>query len=176
MRIVFTPNDLSGILVCVIDLLNLKSQCYKCPHMMMLSNGSIFRVTGHLCGSPVNSTHKGQRRWALKFSLICVWINGWVNNGEAGDFSETLSRPLWRHFNEIRSDICIATPQFRLLHTNYRHTRNAICMTIISHGPLGILHAFSCHNVITCCITSRYHPLLMLMKQFAISLTAGMGK
>ena len=20
------------------------------------------------------------------FSLICVWINGWVNNGEAGDF------------------------------------------------------------------------------------------
>ena len=23
---------------------------------------------------------------ALRFSLICVWINGWVNNGEAGDF------------------------------------------------------------------------------------------
>ena len=20
------------------------------------------------------------------FSLVCVWINGWVNNGEAGDF------------------------------------------------------------------------------------------
>ena len=20
------------------------------------------------------------------FSLICAWINGWVNNGEAGDF------------------------------------------------------------------------------------------
>ena len=24
-------------------------------------------------------------RGALMFSLICVWINGWVNNGEAGD-------------------------------------------------------------------------------------------
>ena len=24
---------------------------------------------------------------ALMFSLICVWINGWVNNGEAGDLT-----------------------------------------------------------------------------------------
>ena len=35
--------------------------------------------------SPVNSPHKGQWRGALMFSLICAWINGWVNNGEAGD-------------------------------------------------------------------------------------------
>ena len=35
--------------------------------------------------SPVNSPHKGQWRWALMFSLICVWINAWVNNREAGD-------------------------------------------------------------------------------------------
>ena len=35
--------------------------------------------------SPVNSAHKGQWRGALMFSLICVWINGWVNNREAGD-------------------------------------------------------------------------------------------
>ena len=35
--------------------------------------------------SPVNSPHKGQWRGALIFSLICSWINGWVNNGEAGD-------------------------------------------------------------------------------------------
>ena len=35
--------------------------------------------------SPVNSPHKGQWRRALMFSLTCVWINGWVNNGEAGD-------------------------------------------------------------------------------------------
>ena len=34
---------------------------------------------------PVNSPHKGQWREALMFSLICVWINGWVNNREAGD-------------------------------------------------------------------------------------------
>ena len=36
--------------------------------------------------SPVNSPHKGQWHGALMFSLICAWINGWVNNGGAGDF------------------------------------------------------------------------------------------
>ena len=34
---------------------------------------------------PVNSPHKGQWRRALMLSLICAWINGWVNNGETGD-------------------------------------------------------------------------------------------
>ena len=34
---------------------------------------------------PVNSPHKGQWRGALMFALIYVWINGWVNNREAGD-------------------------------------------------------------------------------------------
>ena len=33
--------------------------------------------------SPVNSPHKGQGRGALMFSLICAWINGWVNNRKA---------------------------------------------------------------------------------------------
>ena len=35
--------------------------------------------------SPVNSPHIGQWCGALIFSLICVWINSWVNNHEAGD-------------------------------------------------------------------------------------------
>ena len=33
--------------------------------------------------SPVNFPHKGQWRGALMFSLICAWINDWVNNREA---------------------------------------------------------------------------------------------
>ena len=44
--------------------------------MMMSSNGNIFRVTGPLCGE-----FTGLRM----FSLICTRLNGWVNNGEAGD-------------------------------------------------------------------------------------------
>ena len=35
--------------------------------------------------SPVNSPHKDQWRGALMFSLICTWINGWVNKRKAGD-------------------------------------------------------------------------------------------
>ena len=35
--------------------------------------------------SQVNSPHKRQWRGALMFSLICVWINGWVNNRKADD-------------------------------------------------------------------------------------------
>ena len=34
---------------------------------------------------PVNSPHKDHWRGALMCSLICVWINDWVNNREAGD-------------------------------------------------------------------------------------------
>ena len=49
--------------------------------------------------SPVNSPHKSQWRGALMFSLICVWINGWVNNREAGDLRRYRA-PLWRHCND----------------------------------------------------------------------------
>ena len=35
--------------------------------------------------SSVNSPHKGQWRGALTFSLICAWINGWVNYCDAVD-------------------------------------------------------------------------------------------
>ena len=48
--------------------------------MMTSSNANIFRVP--LCG---DSPHKGQWRGALMFSLVCTWINGWVNNRETGD-------------------------------------------------------------------------------------------
>ena len=35
--------------------------------------------------SLVNSPQKGQWRGGLMFSLICAWINGWLNNRDAGD-------------------------------------------------------------------------------------------
>ena len=34
---------------------------------------------------PGEFPHKGQWRGALMFSLICVWMKGWVNTREAGD-------------------------------------------------------------------------------------------
>ena len=57
--------------------------------MITSSNGNIFRIPGHMCGEFTGHRwiprHKGQWRGALMFSLICAWINGWVNNREAGD-------------------------------------------------------------------------------------------
>ena len=35
--------------------------------------------------SPVKSPHKGQWRGALIFSLMCAYLNVWVNTREAGD-------------------------------------------------------------------------------------------
>ena len=65
--------------------------------------------------SPVNSPHKGQWRGALMFSLICVWINCWVNNREAGDLRRycahydvsvmvCLSMFLWLSFAAVQAD------------------------------------------------------------------------
>ena len=56
--------------------------------MMTSSNWNILRLTGHLCGEftgPQWIPRTWQWRGALMFSLICVWISSWVNNGEAGD-------------------------------------------------------------------------------------------
>ena len=76
-------------------------------YMMTSSNEIIFRVTGPLCGdftrSPVNSPHKGQWRGALVFSIICAWMNGWVNNGETSD--------LRRH--RAHYDVIVMTAFFR---------------------------------------------------------------
>ena len=52
--------------------------------------------------SPVTA-HKGQWCETLKFSLICAWINGWVNNHEAGD-----SRRHRTHY-----DVTVMDPAYR---------------------------------------------------------------
>ena len=70
--------------------------------MMTSSNGNIFRVTGPLCGE--YSPHKCQWHGAL----ICAGINGWVNNGEAGD--------LRRHRSNY--DVIVMVSGFNCVATN----------------------------------------------------------
>ena len=54
-------------------------------NMMTSSNGKIFRVTSHLCGEFTGHRCIPAQR-PLMFSLIDTRIiNGWVNNGLAGD-------------------------------------------------------------------------------------------
>ena len=40
---------------------------------------------GGIHRSSVNSPQKGQWRGASMLSLVCTWINGWVNNRQPGD-------------------------------------------------------------------------------------------
>ena len=53
--------------------------------MKTTSNGNISALLVICDQWPVNSPHKDQWRGAFMFSLICAWINGWVNNRETGD-------------------------------------------------------------------------------------------
>ena len=58
---------------------------------MTSSNENIFCVTGLLCGEFAGhrwiprTNSRRQWRGALIFSLICIWNNSWVNNGDTGD-------------------------------------------------------------------------------------------
>ena len=57
---------------------------------------------------PVNSSHKGQWRGVLMFSLICVWINGWVNTREAGDL-----RGYRAHYDVTVMWLCLSPESWR---------------------------------------------------------------
>ena len=84
--------------------------------MMTSSNGNNFpRCWPFVRGnnwSPLNSPHKGQWCGALIFSFICAWINGWVNNREAGD--------LKRHRDHYDVTAMIAAGICPHLHVNTR--------------------------------------------------------
>ena len=93
---------------------------------MTSSNGNIFRVTGHLCGE-----FTGDRKSvtdALMFSLICVWINDWVNNREAGDLRRNRA-----HYDVILMDqtLNIAYPISRS-HVIRKHSIDQISRNILS--------------------------------------------
>ena len=65
------------------------SYCVHTRVTMTSWKWNIFRITGPLCGK-LNGEFPAQRPVTgsfdvFLFSFICVWINGWVNNREAGD-------------------------------------------------------------------------------------------
>ena len=64
--------------------------------------------------SPVNSPLKGHWRGALMFSLICAWMNDWVNNREAG----TLRRHRG-HYDVIVMDCGDMDMLFSKIHHGY---------------------------------------------------------
>ena len=75
--------------------------------MMTSSNGSIFRVTGHLCGnSPVPGEFPTQRPVTRSFDVFFdLRLNKRLSKQSSGWWFKTLSRPLWRHCNVNFLDI-----------------------------------------------------------------------
>ena len=76
----------------------------------------------------MNSPHKGQWRGALVFSLICVWINGWVNNREAGDL-----RRYRAHY-----DVTVMSITFSNIHrlSNKKHISGVLCACMETFSAL----------------------------------------
>ena len=66
------------------------------PSYEIMMTSSDWNISALLATCAENSPHKGQWRGALMFSLICVWINDWVNNRRAGDL-----RRHRRHCNDL---------------------------------------------------------------------------
>ena len=99
--------------------------------------------------SPVNSPHKDQWRWALVFSLICAWINGWVNNNEVGDlrhhrahYDVIVSMLLWHwrpctndfmlnNIININSFFCLNNAVIGICYYTYIYC----CLYLVCHQP-----------------------------------------
>ena len=67
--------------------------------------------------SPVNSPHKGQWRGDMMFSLICAWINGWVNNRGAGDLRR----------NRAHYDVTAMSIEMYMPHSNVPYKYQLTC-------------------------------------------------
>ena len=90
--------------------------------------------------SPVNSPHKGQWRGTLMFSLICARINGWVNNGEAGD--------LRRHRAHYDVIVMMCFVQYILCCRNYLH--GISCQIVLTSIAVGTFIDMDYLNHIVC--------------------------
>ena len=81
--------------------------CWIRWHHQMEKFSALLALCAGIHQSPLNSLHKGHWRRTLIFSLICVWINGWVNNCGAGN--------LRRH--RAHHDVIVMSPT----PTHYHH-------------------------------------------------------
>ena len=122
--------------------------------------------------SPVNSIHKGQWRGALMCSLICAWINIWLNNRKAG---ETPPCSLWRHCNvkpnnRLTNDclICVHCVKY-LLHLFSERNRLLsywLKLSTISKGNTEKADIFCTYN---------YFTTSVLTKSFSVFFPAILG-
>ena len=88
--------------------------------------------------SPVNSPHKSQWRGTLMFSLIYVWIHGWVNNREAGDLRRYRAR------YDVTVMIIANASMVSITHpySNFNGTLHKPTLKLLGHGWIISSHRF----------------------------------
>ena len=100
--------------------------------------------------SPVTDEFPTQGQWrgSLMFSLICVWINGWVNNREAGDL-----RRYRAHYDVIVMRIVVplitvrATCPIIFKRTSHRDAGTIVVAILLRQRGLVITRSLFCKNV-----------------------------
>ena len=93
---------LNHVIMRIYCLITLHDDVIKWKHVL-----SYWPFVRGIRQSPLNSLHSGQWRGALMFSLICAWINGWVNTRAAGYLRR---RRAHYDVTVMRSDIFLAMP------------------------------------------------------------------
>ena len=111
--------------------------------MMTSSNGNIFHVTGPLCGEVtghrwISLTKASDAELWCFFYWSAPWINGWVNNPEAGDLKRHRA-----HYGAIETPITL------MFHINF-----AIEYMTWEKLPLAVL--LPCVMVIAVIYTKRW--------------------
>ena len=116
-------------------------------HMMTSSNGTIFRVTGPLCGE-FTGEFPAQRPVTRTFDVFFdLRLNKRLSKQLWGWWFETPSRSLWRHCNEEQDYLLSPAPTQRYLSLQFNnslvaercgsHSKNVICNLIKQNSSLG---------------------------------------
>ena len=113
---------------------------------------------------PVNSPHKGQWRGALMFSLVCNRINGWVNNGEAGDLRRhrahyDVTVMNWLPISWPLYKTCVLWLEHSMCVVQWCYIPNRVC-ELVANDLTAIWDQIICHHH----IDSENTPNAMLRK------------
>ena len=105
--------------------------------------------------SPVNSPHKGQWRGALMFSLVCVWINGWVNNREGSDLRRHRTHYDVTVMCWLMTHTQLAVPT--TLSISYQHPNNQGFQSVhLWHGDRALISRSCWRQIITKTLSGEF--------------------
>ena len=123
--------------------------------------------------SPVNSPHKGQRRKALIFSLVCAWTNDWADYRR---WFEMPSRSLWRYCNgfwkHLRPlDVCLKK-KFETTRTTLFAATNEMHAGIAQYIPRNMHTILLCFALLWSCNRSSWIHMKYLSIFIRVALLA----